>query len=621
MKQLIKNYSFNAAAGTVTLSDFTSIRLDRALLITNVTAGVIIYQFNNPGLGGSVSTNVLSLTYNTAAMSNSDALQIIYDSAAGDPTYDTQPISDSLTVNAGTNLNTSALALETGGNLAAAKTDLDTIAGAVSGNRVQAQIVDSAGTNKLAINASGQMSIANFPASQPVSGTVTANIGTSGSLALDATLTGGSQQTKMTDGTNIANILKSDGTAAGQNAQFISGAYKEATGLSAGSLNADLVPSTDVSAYKWLSLQVTGTYSGTLTFQISNDGTNFTSFPLCLSTSYNTNNMATSTTGTGQIFVGPVIARYLRVRMTAYTSGTATGTLETYTIPPTPVTMANAGAFQSGTWNVGSSSATGSAAPSNAFLVGAKDSSGNLQPLSTSNNIGDAGGSTSLATTAAIYNGSTYDRARSATAAAATTGTGLLGTGVLGIFNTSAPTVTSGNYERLQLDSNANLKVVAGGTVAAGSSDSGNPVKVGGKYNTTLPTLTDGQRGDAQLDAKSVLMTNLAYQLSATIDSITAYPFGHSYTNVTATGATTIKTGTGTIHQINFNNPSAFTSGAIMVLYDNTAASGTIIDTFTLPISATAMPFSLSLNKAFGTGLTINITASAGTPNVGVSWR
>lgn len=38
------------------------------------------------------------------------------------------------------------------------------------------------------------------------------------------------------------------------------------------------------------------------------------------------------------------------------------------------------------------------------------------------------------------------------------------------------------------------------GNVASGATDSGNPVKIGGKYNSTLPTLTDGQRGDAQLD-------------------------------------------------------------------------------------------------------------------------
>ena len=43
------------------------------------------------------------------------------------------------------------------------------------------------------------------------------------------------------------------------------------------------------------------------------------------------------------------------------------------------------------------------------------------------------------------------------------------------------------------------------GNVASGATDSGNPVKVGGKYNATQPTLTDGQRGDVQLDSRGNL--------------------------------------------------------------------------------------------------------------------
>ena len=112
---------------------------------------------------------------------------------------------------------------------------------------------------------------------QPISGSITANVGTTNGLALDATLTGGTQQTKLTDGTNVANVLKSDGTSAGQNAQLIAPAYKEVGSLSAGSLNADLVPSTDVSGYSTFVLQVLVTWVGTLTLQGSNDNLNFVS--------------------------------------------------------------------------------------------------------------------------------------------------------------------------------------------------------------------------------------------------------------------------------------------------------------------------------------------------------
>lgn len=149
MKQTIKNYSFNASSHTITFSDFSSIVLERVYLITNVTSNTLIYQFNNNALGGTASTNVLTLTFNTGSMSNTDKLQIIYDATVGDPDYDnvvsiqgvgggtavpvsgtitttpsgTQTVSGTVTANAGTNLNTSALALESGGNLATITTN------------------------------------------------------------------------------------------------------------------------------------------------------------------------------------------------------------------------------------------------------------------------------------------------------------------------------------------------------------------------------------------------------------------------------------------------------------------------------------------------------------------
>jgi len=79
MKTQILNYSFNAAAKTVTFTDYTTIRLDSLLLITNVTDNIIIYNFANPSLGGTVTDNVVTLTFDTTAMADADSLQIFYD--------------------------------------------------------------------------------------------------------------------------------------------------------------------------------------------------------------------------------------------------------------------------------------------------------------------------------------------------------------------------------------------------------------------------------------------------------------------------------------------------------------------------------------------------------------
>jgi len=53
------------------------------------------------------------------------------------------------------------------------------------------------------------------------------------------------------------------------------------------------------------------------------------------------------------------------------------------------------------------------------------------------------------------------------------------------------------------------------GNVASGATDSGNPVKVGGKYNATLPTITDGQRGDLQLSQRGLVQVTPAAAIAA----------------------------------------------------------------------------------------------------------
>lgn len=105
MKILVLNYTFDASEKKITFTDYNPIVIERVLLVTNVTDGIIIYNFADPTKGGTAATNVLTLAYDTTSMSDTDKLQIFYDDTAT-----TQPISGTVTANAGTNLNTSALA-------------------------------------------------------------------------------------------------------------------------------------------------------------------------------------------------------------------------------------------------------------------------------------------------------------------------------------------------------------------------------------------------------------------------------------------------------------------------------------------------------------------------------
>lgn len=80
MKTLIKDYSFSASAKQVTLNNIgTTLEMEDILLITNTTDNITIYQFNDPLLGATISGNVLTLTYSTVSMSDTDSLQIWVD--------------------------------------------------------------------------------------------------------------------------------------------------------------------------------------------------------------------------------------------------------------------------------------------------------------------------------------------------------------------------------------------------------------------------------------------------------------------------------------------------------------------------------------------------------------
>jgi len=88
-------------------------------------------------------------------------------------------------------------------------------------------------------------------------------------------------------------------------------------------INNDLIASLDVSAYKFVSLQLIGTWEGTVQFQGSND--NGTFVPLTVQ------NMGVilspyvlSATEKG-IFTVPISMKFLRVRVTAFTSGSVQG--------------------------------------------------------------------------------------------------------------------------------------------------------------------------------------------------------------------------------------------------------------------------------------------------------
>jgi hypothetical protein len=79
-------YSFTASSRTIVINKY--IPRENLILITNVTANQVIYNFSDPSLraitytlasSGANSTTTIVLNYNTTLMSNSDKLSIVVD--------------------------------------------------------------------------------------------------------------------------------------------------------------------------------------------------------------------------------------------------------------------------------------------------------------------------------------------------------------------------------------------------------------------------------------------------------------------------------------------------------------------------------------------------------------
>ena len=93
-------------------------------------------------------------------------------------------------------------------------------------------------------------------------------------------------------------------------------------------VNNDIIASFDTEEYKYISIQLTGTWVGTVKFQGSNDNGTFEDLVV-----QNTGSVlapyVTEMTANGGVKI-PVLFKFLRIRVTAYTSGIVRGTAYGY---------------------------------------------------------------------------------------------------------------------------------------------------------------------------------------------------------------------------------------------------------------------------------------------------
>jgi hypothetical protein len=85
----------------------------------------------------------------------------------------------------------------------------------------------------------------------------------------------------------------------------------------------DIISSLDVQSYKFVVLQLTGTWVATITFQGSNDGGTF--FPILSSDPSGGIAIGQTTATSNRLIKIPTLFKFLRVKVTAHTSGTVEG--------------------------------------------------------------------------------------------------------------------------------------------------------------------------------------------------------------------------------------------------------------------------------------------------------
>lgn len=184
----------------------------------------------------------------------------------------------------------------------------------------------------------------------------------------------------------------------------------------------DVLFSIDVTQYSWVSFQITGAWAATLNVQVSNDNSSWTQV---IYYSIITNATGTNITGNG-IYNVPKLAEYMRLVVTSFTSGsiTAIGQATNNVAPSLPIQTVNFNGTQS----------------VDTELPPALAVNDNIA-ISSSPTVGGAN---------ILYNGSGWDRQRSA----ASTGTGLgrtlsaSGTGAIALL-TNVSTTGAGSATNL----------------------------------------------------------------------------------------------------------------------------------------------------------------------------
>lgn len=130
-------------------------------------------------------------------------------------------------------------------------------------------------------------------------------------------------------------------------------------------------------------------------------------------------------------------------------------------------------------------------------------------------------------------------------------------------------------------------------------------------YNASQSTRTEAQGGPLQADSLGNLNTNLYTKVAGedVTNDVMKVEQQMTYTHITLAAPTTtvVKSGAGLLHAVTINQAVAT---GVITIYDNTAASGTVIAVITQPAAVLATTQVVLYDVKFATGCTI-VTATA----------
>lgn len=458
-----------------------------------------------------------------------------------DPTgTTTQPVSGTVTANAGTGNFTVVQA--TASNLLANVGGLGASGAAVSGNPVRIGGSDGTNTRDISTDASGRIIIIGAAANgaavagnpvliagsdgsnarsirtatdgtvridptgtttQPVSGTVTANIGTTNGLALDATL---------------AKLTIAQGASLGSNTQALMGGSVTTAAPTYTTGQISPLSLTTAGALRIDGSGVTQPVSGTVTANIG------TTNGLALDTSVNGILLSQGSTTSGQ--KGPLVQGAVTTAAPTYTTGqtdplslTTAGALRIdgsgVTQPVSGTVTSNQGTANSlaNAWSIKITDTTnGPAAVKAASTAAAATDPALVVAVSPNNSVAVTQATAANLNATVVQSTAANLRAQTAGEATTATSTGTVAELVGGAVTTSAPTYTTGQMNPLSLDTSGNLRVT--GTFTSSGAPDTTATGSLNALNAAVQIALVGQQGAAMQLVAGTLIGTIVPELS-----------------------------------------------------------------------------------------------------------